>query len=184
MKKHLTLALIVIVSIGAVYALARFIKIDTFPFAWALNFLLMGCVAFFSDAQKNDFASPYFDEKKWERDGKVYEYFGIKVFRKLLVLVGWEKLTRKAIPIDNNNASLSKLYVQTKKSEQNHIIIFIIVLGFTVSVAFKFGFAKSVWLLVLNILLHLYPIFLQRYNRPRIKRILRLSERRRGDHAS
>ncbi|WP_276088297.1 hypothetical protein [Pedobacter sp. JY14-1] len=178
MKKQLTLTLIVIVSIGAVYAMAKFIKMDTFPFAWALNFLLMGCVGFFSDAQQSDFNSPYFDEKKWERGGEIYEYLGVNVFRRLLVLVGWEKLTRKALPIGNDTASLSKLYVQTKKSEQNHIIIFIIVLGFNVYVALKFGFTKSVWLLVLNVLLHLYPILLQRYNRPRIKRILRLSERR------
>jgi hypothetical protein len=54
----------------------------------------------------------------------------------------------------------------------------IIVLGFNIFVAFKFGILKSLWLLILNILLNLYPVLLQRYNRPRIERAINISKRR------
>ncbi|WP_345955975.1 hypothetical protein [Mucilaginibacter sp. PAMB04168] len=132
----------------------------------------------FTDTLKSQLTSSYFKDKKWERRGKVYEGFGINLFRKFLVLIGWEKLTRKTNPIENNTKSLMNLYYQTKKSELDHLIILLIVLGFNVFVAFKFGVVKSLWLLLLNVLLHLYPIFLQRYNRPRIERAINLSTRK------
>ncbi|WP_442587439.1 hypothetical protein ACSBL2_15450 [Pedobacter sp. AW31-3R] len=172
MKKYL----IAIITIGLVYALVRFIKMDGFAFAWALNFLLMMCVVAFTEALNNPLTSPYYDEKEWEQRGKIYERFGVKIFRKLLVLIGWEKVIRKAFPIEKNNQALTKLYYQTKKSELDHLIILVIVLGFNVFVAFKFGVVKSLWLLVLNVLLNLYPIFLQRYNRPRIRKAVYLSK--------
>lgn len=85
MKKTLNLILIVTIGIAAIFALVKYIRMDGFAFAWALNFLLMFCVV---------------------------------------------------------------------------------------------AFLKSLWLLILNVLLNLYPIFLQRYNRPRIERAINLSNRR------
>lgn len=172
MKKYI----IAILTIGLVYALARYIKMDGFAFAWALNFLLMLCVVAFTEALNSPLTSPYYDEKEWEQNGKIYERLGINFFRKLLVLIGWEKVIRKAFPIEKNNQALVKLYHQTKKSELDHLIILFIVLGFNVFVAFKFGVIKSLSLLILNILLNLYPIFLQRYNRPRIRKAVNLSK--------
>lgn len=170
--------MVTLASAAAIYALVRFSKLDTFSFAWALNFLLMLCVVFFTEALKSPFSAPYFEEKPWENKGKVYDVVGVNYFRKLLVLIGWEKLIRAAYPINKDKEALTKLYRQTKKSELDHLIIFFIVLGFNVFVALKFGFVKSISLLVLNILLHVYPILLQRSNRPRIAKALKLSMRR------
>ncbi|WP_256003429.1 glycosyl-4,4'-diaponeurosporenoate acyltransferase CrtO family protein [Pedobacter deserti] len=176
MKKKIIFIVTSVLSIACLCGLVYFIKVDSFAFAWVLNFLLMACAAFLSDAMQSRYASPYFLEKKWEQKGKLYEYFGINIYRKLLVWTGWEKLTRKTLPIGNNTEALTKLYQQTKISELNHTVIFMIVLGFNVYVALIFGFSRSLSLLILNILLNLYPIFLQRYNRPRIKRALTLSQ--------
>lgn len=178
MRKTLILALITIVTIGAICALVYYIKMDGFSFSWILNFMLMLFVTFFTGALKSPLTSSYFNEKGWERRGKIYEYLGVNFFRKLLVWTGWEKVIRKANPIAKNTKALVNLHDQTKKSELDHLIIFLIVLGFNIFVAFKFGVLKSVWLLVLNVLFNLYPIFLQRYNRPRIERAIRLSKRR------
>jgi hypothetical protein len=178
MRKTLTLALIAIITIGSIYALVHYIRMDGFSFAWILNFLLMFFVVFFTGTLKSQLISSYYDEKGWERKGKIYENLGINFFRKLLVLIGWEKVIRKAYPIEKNTKALINLHYQTKKSELDHVIILVIVLGFNIFVAFKFGFVKSLSLLILNILLNLYPIFLQRYNRPRIARAVKLSERR------
>ena len=70
------------------------------------------------------------------------------------------------------------LHHQTKKSELGHLIVLIIVAGFNVYVALKFGIVKSLSLFVLNVILNLYPVILQRYNRPRIERAIHLSKRR------
>lgn len=158
-------------------ALVYYMKMDSFPFAWALNFLLMLFVVFFTSTLKSPLASSYYHQKEWEDGGNVYERLGINFFRKLLVWIGWEKVIRKSNPIEKNTNALVSLHHQTKKSELEHLIIFAIVLGFNVFVAFKFGVIKSLWLLLLNVLLNLYPIFLQRYNRPRIERALNLSKR-------
>lgn len=178
MKKTLILISITILSIGAICALAYYMRMDGFAFAWAVNWLLMLCVSVFTTALKSNLTSLYYDEKGWEQKGKIYEYFGVNFFRKLLVWTGWEKVIRKSFPIENNTQALANLYYQTKKSELDHLIILLMVLGFNVFAAFKFGALKSLWLLVLNILFNLYPIFVQRYNRPRIERAVNLSKRR------
>lgn len=177
MKKTLILTAIAIASIGAIYALVIYVRMDGFAFAWALNFLLMLCVSVFTEIQKSPLTSSYYNQKEWEQRGKVYEYLGINFFRKLLVWIGWEAVIRKSSPIEKSTAALTNLLYKTKKSELDHAIILLIVLPFNVFVAVKFGIIKSLSLLILNILLNLYPIFLQRYNRPRIERALNLSKR-------
>ncbi len=178
MRKTALLILIAIISIASICALVSYMRMDGFSFAWALNFLLMLCVSVFNGALKSQLTSPYYNEGEWERRGKIYEHLGVNFFRKLLVWIGWEKLRKKSNPIEKNTKALMHLHYQTKRSELDHVIILLIVLGFNVFVAFKFGVLKSLWLLVLNVLLNLYPIFLQRYNRPRIARAINLSQRR------
>ncbi|WP_354028292.1 hypothetical protein [Chitinophaga sp. OAE865] len=138
----------------------------------------MGCTLTFTETLKGQLTSSYYNEKTWERRGKIYEFLGINLFRKLLVLIGWEKLNKKSNPIKKDTQALIQLHYRTRQNELGHIIIFIVVLGFNIFVAFKYGFLKSLWLLILNILLNLYPVLLQRYNRPRIERAIALSKRR------
>lgn len=178
LTKILLLIFIAVITVVLVYALVHYIGMQGFLFAWTLNFLLMSCVFAFTETLKSELNSPYYTEKSWEQRGKIYESFGINFFRKLLVWIGWEKLNKKANPIEKNTKALMHLHYKTKQSELGHIIILIIVLGFTIYVAFKYGVVQSLSLLILNILLNFYPILLQRYNRPRIERALNLSKRR------
>lgn len=176
MRKISILSLNIIVTIAMIYALIYYVGMQGFLFAWIPNLMLMMCAFHFTETLKSQFTSTYYKEKKWENRGKVYELLGINFFRKLLLWIGWEKLNKKANPIEKNTKSLSHLLYRTKQSELGHIIIFIIVLGFTMFVALEHGIRESLWLLVLNILLNLFPIFLQRYNRPRYLRAIYLSE--------
>ena len=178
MKRILLLVFIAVVTIALVCALTRYIGMQGFSFAWTLNFLLMACVLAFTETLKSPLTSSYFNEKTWELKGQLYESLGINFFRKLLVWIGWEKLNKKSNPVEKNTQALTHLHYRTKQSELGHVIIFSIVMGFTVFVVFKFGILTSLWLLILNIILNLYPIFLQRYNRPRIERDVNLSKRR------
>lgn len=170
--------LILLLTIGAISALVHYMRIDSVSFAWTLNFLLMLFVFAFTETLKSPLTSPYFNEKAWERRGKIYESFGIHFYRKLLVWTGWEKLNKKTKPVAKSTHTLSYLHYRTKQDELGHTIILIIVLGFNIFVAFQFGILKSLWLLLLNILFNLYPVLLQRYNRPRIERAIHLSQRR------
>lgn len=174
MKKNIFLILIILTTIALTYAFVSYIIMTGFAFAWGLNFLMMMCISIFVEVLKSDFTSDYYKEKTWEHKGKIYEKFGINIFRKLLVLVGWEKLNKKANPVKNSLDALIHLEYRTKQAELGHLIIFFIVLGFTVYVAIKYTFAKCLWLLFLNILLNLYPVLLQRYNRPRLQRLIKV----------
>jgi hypothetical protein len=176
MQKKIILSLIIAGTMGLTYLLIQYMDMQSFSFAWTLNFLLMMCVLMFTETLKSPLTSPYYNQKGWENGGKVYESFGIHAFRKLLVWTGWEKLNKKANPVEKNFDSLIQLHYKTKQSELGHILIFIIVFGFTLFVAYKYGFLNSLWLLSLNIVLNLYPIFLQRYNRPRLARAIHLSK--------
>lgn len=176
MRKISVLSMNIIVTTVMTYALIYYVGMQGFLFAWVLNLMLMMCVFHFTETLKSPFTSGYYKEKEWEDRGKIYELLGINLFRKLLLWIGWEKLNKKSNPIEKNTISLSHRHYRTKQSELGHIIIFIIVLGFTVFVALEYGIRESLWLLVLNILLNLYPIFLQRYNRPRYQRAIYLSE--------
>lgn len=138
----------------------------------------MACALTFTETLKSQLNSSYFKGKTWETGGKVYESVGIHIYRKLLVLTGWEKLNKKSKPVVKNSKALLYLHYRTKQDELGHLIIMYIVFGFTLFVAFQFGILKSLSLLLLNILLNIYPIFLQRYNRPRIERVINLNKRR------
>ena len=178
MKKTFVLFAIAAIAVASTFALIKYTRMESFAFAIALNFLLMLFVVIFTDVLKSPFNFSHFDERKWERKGVVYESLGVNLFRKLLIWTGWEKVIRKAHPVEKNTKALTNLYYQTKKSEVDHTFILLIVLGFNIFVAVKFGLIKSMSLLISNILLHVYPIILQRYNRPRIARAIKISERK------
>ncbi len=178
MRKYIIICLNIIATILMTYWLVVKIGLIGFQFAWILNLMLMMTVYLFTQTLKPEFKSNYYNEKKREKKGKIYEYLGINIFRKLLVWIGWEKLNKKDNPVGLNSKALIHLEYRTKQSEFGHIIIFFIVTMFFIFVVFKFGILESLWLLALNILLNLYPIFLQRYNRPRLKKAINLSIRR------
>ncbi|WP_369815121.1 hypothetical protein [Flavobacterium sp. TAB 87] len=108
---------------------------------------------------KSKLLSKYYLEKKWENRGKIYENFGINFYRRLLFLVGWEKLNKKANPVNGNLETLINLKYKIKQSEVGHLIIFIVVNCFTIYVITKFTFIESLLLIILNVILNVYPIF-------------------------
>ena len=176
MQRFLLLALIITLAVGSIYGLISFMGVQGFGFAWVLNFMLMMFVLMFTETLKSKFTSPYYKQQDFELRGKIYEKLGINVFRKLLVVVGWEKLNKKANPVKNNIEALTHLEKRTKQSELGHLIIFFIVFDFTAYVTFVFSLTDALALLFLNVILNLYPIFLQRYNRPRLQRAIQLAK--------
>ncbi|MFD1770353.1 glycosyl-4,4'-diaponeurosporenoate acyltransferase CrtO family protein [Sphingobacterium suaedae] len=178
MKKVLILVAIVALTGICIYALSYYLPLQSFSFAFSLNFMLMAGILLFTDTLAHPLQSPYFNEQRWERHGDVYTSFGINGYRKLLRWTGWEKLNKKSKPVNKTIPSLNYLYYRTKQDELGHLLIFFVVLGFTLFVAFVHGIQAAVWLFSLNIVLNLYPIMLQRYNRPRLARVIRFANRR------
>ena len=172
MSKYLRVCLVLLIVVCTVVAVALRQGMHSFLFAWVLNFMLMMGVLFFTHTFKLPLASTYYDSKKWEADGKIYKWFGIHGFRKVLVWVGWEKLNKASNPVKKSLDALKHLEYTTRQSEFGHLIIFFIVLVPTLFVAFYYGFKQSLWLLMLNVILNAYPVGVQRYNRPRLQKAI------------
>lgn len=149
----------------------KFLGFTSFSFAWILNFVLMACYTFIDSLFNWKYEFSYFDSQRFERGGAVYNYFGVKFYRKLLVLTGWEKLRMKENKMRNSRSSLEHAEYKSRSSEAGHTVIFLIVSLATLFVANSFP--EALWLIILNLLLNVYPILVQRYNRPRYRRILR-----------
>ncbi len=132
---------------------------------------MMG-VAYITQTFNLQLTSTYYHSKEWEDEGRIYKCFGVQGFRKMLVWIGWEKLNKASNPVKKSLDALKNLEYNTRQSEFGHLIIFLLVLALTVFVGFYYGFKQTLWLLLLNILLNAYPIGVQRYNRPRLQKIM------------
>jgi hypothetical protein len=74
----------------------------------------MFCVSMFTETLESKHLSEYCLEKKWENRGKIHEKFAINFYIKLLVLVIWEELNKKANPVKGNRETLINLEYKTK----------------------------------------------------------------------
>lgn len=179
MGKYLKLGIVLLL----VFSVVAFVFLrqgpQSFVFAWVLNFALMMAVFYYTENFKPLLTSAYYNAKSWEAGGAVYKWLGVNIFRKILVLIGWEKVIRAASPVKKNLEAIKHLEYGTRKAEFGHIVIFFVVLAMNFFVVFNYGFAKSVPLLSLNIIFNVYPIILQRYNRPRLQRAIALQQARR-----
>lgn len=176
MNKYIILLLSIIISLIVIYVISVWKGLDSFLFAWILNFMLMISVFSMTQTLKPKLTSSYYNAKKWEKEGIIYQFLGVNLFRKMLVWIGWEKLNKKVNPVKKSIDSLLRLEYGTRQSELGHLIIFFIVLAINIFVAIKFGFVRSLWLLILNLILNFYPIIVQRYNRPRLKKVINAKE--------
>ena len=172
MSKYLRVCFVLLLVACTVAVVAFWQGLHSLVFAWVLNLMLMVGVLNITQTFKLRLASTYYNSKKWEAEGKIYKWFGVHGFRKVLVWVGWEKLNKASNPVKKSLDALKHLEYSTRQSEFGHLIVFFIVLALTLFVGFYHGFKQSLWLLMLNVILNAYPIGVQRYNRPRLKKAI------------
>ncbi|NHE59987.1 glycosyl-4,4'-diaponeurosporenoate acyltransferase CrtO family protein [Cyclobacterium plantarum] len=172
LKKYATVGITWLFVAAGIVGIASWQGLNTFVFAWVVNFLLMTALMAYTETLQPPLKSSYFDTKKWEKGGTVYRWLGVNGFRKLLVWIGWEKLNKAARPVKKDRSALEKLEYQTRQSEFGHLIIFILVAVLGFAVALLHGIRESFWLFFLNVVLNGYPMVVQRYNRPRLRGIL------------
>lgn len=162
------------IAITVIVSIAIWKGISTFLFAWVLHFMLMMLVLAINETVMPQLTSPYFTIRPWEKNGRIYQWFGVDFYRKILVWIGWEQLNKKNNPVTKKTEALQRLEYITRQSEFGHLLIFLIVCLLSLFVIIQYDFQASAWLLGLNIPLHIYPILLQRYNRPRFQKTLKL----------
>lgn len=150
-----------------------FMSMSSLAYSLALNFTLMIWMSIAETLLIPELKASYFNSHPFEEEGKIYTYLGVHLFRKLLVLSGWEKSRKKETPIRKSLIILEYYEYRTRASEFGHIIIAIIIVFITVYVFMAFSLKDTIWLIITNILLNIYPILVQRYNRPRVGRVIK-----------
>jgi hypothetical protein len=150
-----------------------FMSMSSLSYSIALNFTLMIWMSIAETLLIPELKASYFNSYPFEEEGKIYTYLGVHLFRKLLVLSGWEKSRKKETPIRKSLIILEYYEYRTRASEFGHIIIAIIIVFITVYVFTVSSLKDTIWLIITNILLNIYPILVQRYNRPRVGRVIK-----------
>lgn len=108
-----------------------------------------------------------------EREGKVYKKIGIHQFKKIVPLGGFwtrifNKLFSQKIKLLSTQQHAEIWVIFTVAVEIIHFIGLTAMLYFMLIFLEEMSFLKISFLTLLNILINLYPIFVQRYNRLRI----------------
>lgn len=107
-----------------------------------------------------------FSQKKFERDGEFYEkYMLIKKWKKYLPDGG---VYKKKHLTDFTEENLQKFLIESKRAEMSHI------LGFIPFILFIIFTPWYVWIILFfyDLLVNFPCLIAQRYNRPRVERLL------------
>ncbi|MCB0647713.1 MAG: hypothetical protein KDC49_13685 [Saprospiraceae bacterium] len=107
----------------------------------------------------------------------IYDFVGIKVFKKYLPFTGdiarkWAN--KKQINLDRTtrNEELYRYELETRKNEMRHLFALIAFVLLIFIIDKKLNVFDVIFLTTLNLVLNIYPIMLQRYNRIRIIKVL------------
>lgn len=108
----------------------------------------------------------YHNLRAWERDGRVYEWVGIRLFKRLLrrgpmsVFNPHLRLPEKQTP-----DRIAFLRQRMCDAEASHAILFVLTNGYAVYVALIGVWLSTLSVLLFNLFVNGYPVMLQRYNR-------------------
>ncbi|MGH4121009.1 hypothetical protein [Clostridium sp.] len=167
--------IIVFITTGvmALLILFPFMRMSSAAYSIILNFTLMIWMSIFQTLLIPELTSSFFNSHRIEKEGKIYKHLGVHFFRKFLVLSGWEKSRIKETPIRKSIILLEYYEYRTRASEFGHAIIAIIIIFISIYVCIAYSFKETIWLIIFNIFMNIYPIMAQRYNRPRVRRVIK-----------
>jgi len=119
--------------------------------------------------------SSYYRVFKFERTGRLYEALGVRLFRNLVpdgdLANRWRRRREPNFRVIRNRGLATAFVRRTELSERSHLVL----LGMGVlSAAFALAIGWRGWAIYItvgNVLVHVYPVLLQRYTRSRIERI-------------
>lgn len=111
-----------------------------------------------------------------ERNGRVYELLGVRVFKKLLrrgPLAVFAPPMR--LPAEPTPATVADLDMRMQQAEALHEMLLVGTLAVVVNAAARGWWGAAGWTLAFNVLGNGYPAMLQRYNRARLAQRFGLS---------
>lgn len=122
----------------------------------------------------------WFGPKPFEYSGALYERLGVRTFKKFVPFGDYTNRLVRSLLASNfkivSNISSAMVWVLfTVLVEAFHTLVFIVFAAFMVSNLLDQEYAKAVANLAVNLMVNVYPIIVQRYNRIRLLRAFRLN---------
>jgi glycosyl-4,4'-diaponeurosporenoate acyltransferase len=123
----------------------------------------------------------YFEPRKLEQWGgkSIYEFLGVRFFKRYLLpteLLLFHLRGKKAAMQGGQEvrkAELKRLEWETRRNEVIHSLALLLTVCFFVFRLPQLSIVEFLVIFAINLYLNVYPIFVQRYNRFRIMRLLR-----------
>ncbi|MFN8486233.1 MAG: hypothetical protein U0350_01495 [Caldilineaceae bacterium] len=146
-------------------------------FAFLLNWLVMSWTATSSLALPISFAPSYYALKPFEQDGQLYERLGIRLFKRMIrrgPLAIFSLNMR--LPKAKSGPAMRKLESDMRGAETIHVCIFLLMFLFIGYALCRGWLDAAAWLLLFDLLLNVYPVMLQRYNRIWLQELIRQQE--------
>ncbi|SDE87699.1 hypothetical protein SAMN04487996_107260 [Dyadobacter soli] len=175
--KWIKILLIVCLAPVTMGLMILYLDITSASFSIAFNFALMFWFAIVDAQFKPSLNSSYFDTLPFEKDGKFYRMLGVEWYQAVLVKSGWEKLRQKQTPVRKSLHDIRAYERATRVTEMGHLVVGAIVLVLTTYVLIAYSIRDALWLIFTNLFLNIYPVLLQRYIRPRFRRMIERFEK-------
>ncbi len=142
-------------------------------FAGLLNWLMMSWIALTGQFVSLGGPAWYFQIRRFEQSGWLYQRLGIRWFQMLVGRGPWTVLN-PSLRFSGEVSRLPDLEQAMQKAEAGHGLAFVAVVLLNLIAALRGWWDTAAWLTLWNIPLNLCPVLLQRWNRARIQRIRRL----------
>lgn len=157
------------VAAGGVAAAWVFIGPTGFVFAWVAHFILMAWVPSVVRPRGRVPVYDWLRVRFWEP--RLYAALGVRLFGKLLDVIGWNRIISKERGFDGTRRGLDGLDQHTRRSEIGHSLCLLITAVLAVVILATESWAGALWLIGLGVPFHLYPALLQRILRSRIEAV-------------
>jgi hypothetical protein len=107
---------------------------------------------------------------------------GVHHFKKILPVGDWwiklfNLLFSKKLRVVKSKQDAITWVIFTLSVESLHLLAFLVILGFTIEDLIHADYQQATKALAINLLVNVYPVFVQRYNRTRLLRIFQLTFR-------
>lgn len=104
-------------------------------------------------------------QRKWFDSFKFYKVIGVTLFRLILINSVFRHLNKRVYLKEKTKQDIIRFIKETEQSETSHILAFIALSTVNVMLIYNSLYTYAIILAGFNVLLNLYPVFLQRNNR-------------------
>lgn len=149
----------------------------TVGFAFGVNWILIAWAIWLSrilesrsgawDGISHRLPASYYTTRPFENEGRIYDYLGVRWYRRLLRRVLWS--VNPAL-LRSQPGARQTMIRATQDPEAGHLVIFVVILGITFWALVSGWWDTVAWLLLFNLLHNGYPVVSLRQIRARLNR--------------